>query len=133
MDALQHHGPLTPVPMFFIVKLTAGRLPAGTVELAMKEFAELVARYPMASMVVTKSGKPVGTTVAGAVVVPMRYVLLVFSPAVVGIDFAGVGATCAELMLVEMLELASPNGIVVDAVGTTEREFVGAGVKTEPR
>lgn len=68
-----------------------------------------------------------------AVVVPIGYAPLVSSPPVVGIDFVGAkGSTIAEYMFVEMSELDSPNGMVVDAAGTTEREG-DAGVKTEPR
>ena len=48
----------------------------------------------------------------------------------VGVAGGGVGAgevVCA--VLVEAVELAVSKGIVVDAVGTTEREGVGAFVK----
>jgi len=44
MDALKRHEPATFVPTFLIEKLTAGRLPEGTDELATNESAELVAR-----------------------------------------------------------------------------------------
>jgi hypothetical protein len=62
--------------------------------------------------------------------------MFVCEPAVVDTGFAVVaGFEIVELAVVEMVELASPKEIVVDATGveTTEREGSGAGVKTEPR
>ena len=58
MDALKRHVPATFVPIFLMVNLIAGRPPDGTVELAMKDSVEVVARYPTALMFTTKSGNP---------------------------------------------------------------------------
>ena len=41
MDALKRHIVVALVPIFFIVKVTAGRLPDGTVEEATKESVEV--------------------------------------------------------------------------------------------
>lgn len=77
-------------------------------------------------------------SVAPVVGVPLigGYALLV-GPRVGGTAFGGgvVVTIVVVVVLVETVELAVPNGMVVDATGveTTEREGSGAGVKTEPR
>ncbi len=63
MDALKRQSPLLFVPIFFTVNLAAGRLPEGTVEVAIKESAEAAERYPVALMFTTKSGSPERTPV----------------------------------------------------------------------
>jgi len=121
------------VPTFLIEKLTAGRLPEGTVDDAIKESAELVARYPTSLIRTIKSGRPKSVVPAG---VPfIGYVPVVFSPGVVATGFVGVGVdgcVAVELAVVEIVELAPLKEIVVDAFGTTEREAVER-LNTEPR
>ena len=57
------------------------------------------------------------------------------STGVPGVQFVARGSFGVEETLVEIVELAVPKEIVVDAVGveTTERPGAGEGVKTEPR
>lgn len=58
IEALKRHAPVAFVPLFLIVNFTAGREPLGTVVEATNESTEVVARYPIAVMVVERSGRP---------------------------------------------------------------------------
>lgn len=132
MDALKRQTPLTFVPTFLIEKLTAGRLPEGTVELATNESAELVARYPTFLMITIKSGRPVRV---GIEVPAIRYVLDAVGPGVGVAGFAVVTIGFGVVEVAVVVVATSGKGIVVDATefGITEREESGAGLKTEPR
>ena|SRR3989344_1582576 len=134
MDALKRHGPVAFVPIFLMVKVTAGRRPEGTVELAMNESVEFPSRYPIALILTTKSARPVCMLV---VVAPLIwYVVFVLTPVVEGEGGVTVaGFKIVEFAIVGVVELASLKGIVVDSVRVvmTEREGSSAGVKTEPR
>jgi len=114
IDALKRHGPLTFVPIFLIVNFTAGRLPVGTVEVAMNDSAEDVARYPTLLIDTTRSGKPESD---GVLVAPLIwYTVLDLVPG------ALTDGVLTAVLVEGLVVVAPPKEMVVEAVGTTERE-----------
>lgn len=136
IDALKRHAPVTFVPTFFMVNFTAGRLPLGTVALATKDSADVVARYPTAVMLVVRSGRPNGAD--DGAVEPSGIVSDDAVPAVTGTFF--VGGTVFVVLEAAVLEPVVPNEMVVEASDAeVEREDdatvsdgLGAGLNTEP-
>jgi hypothetical protein len=121
--------------MFLIVKLTAGRVSAGAVELAINDDAEVVARYPTALIFTARSGRPAGMSVVEVAVLPAVVFCvagIVVSGRVITSIFFGVDVATGAVDVASVELTSSPNEIVVEVVGTTKREGeVVAGVKTE--